>query len=86
MCSFCKALFTLPSITITVFPRLLNTCDADLHKHTDEEHADFENLSKALQKMKEVADYVNERKREAENLSKVYIIMKKLTGKDVEVN
>jgi hypothetical protein len=53
----------------------------DLLKYTTPKHADYEGLSKALQKMKDVADYVNERKREAENLTQVLAIQGKLTGK-----
>jgi RhoGEF domain len=57
----------------------------DLVKHTPPKHADHANLAKALKKMKDVADYVNERKREAENLTQVLAIQSKLTGK-FEVN
>eukprot|EP00026_Physarum_polycephalum_P000728 Phypoly_transcript_00729.p1 GENE.Phypoly_transcript_00729~~Phypoly_transcript_00729.p1 ORF type:complete len:1185 (+),score=285.31 Phypoly_transcript_00729:47-3601(+) len=53
----------------------------DLLKYTTAKHADYAQLSKALQKMKDVADYVNERKREAENLTQVLAIQAKLTGK-----
>lgn len=53
----------------------------DLVKHTPSKHADHAELNKALKKMKDVADYVNERKREAENLTQVLAIQSKLTGK-----
>lgn len=43
----------------------------DLCKHTHAGHPDYEKLNQALKKMKDVADYVNERKREAENLTQV---------------
>eukprot|EP01133_Synstelium_polycarpum_P011983 gene11983-13990_t len=53
----------------------------DLFKFTSETHPDYENLSIALKKMKDVAEYVNERKREAENLNQVLTIQKSLTGR-----
>lgn len=53
----------------------------DLLKYTANTHADYAKLAVALKKMKNVADYVNERKREAENLTQVLAIQSKLTGK-----
>lgn len=53
----------------------------DLVKHTPRNHPDAAQLGKALKKMKDVADYVNERKREAENLTQVLAIQSRLTGK-----
>ena len=53
----------------------------DLLKKTPEDHADFLDLKAAVEKTKEVADYVNEKKREAENLNKVVAVQEKLGGK-----
>lgn len=52
----------------------------DLFKCTKEDHQDYENLSKALKKMEDVAKYVNQKKREAENLLGVSTIVKRLTN------
>lgn len=53
----------------------------DLFNFTAKNHPDFEDLQLALKKMKDVAGYVNERKREAENLNQVSNIQRYLTGK-----
>ncbi|KAK5582495.1 hypothetical protein RB653_004080 [Dictyostelium firmibasis] len=53
----------------------------DLLKNTKESHPDHQDLSLALKKMKDVAEYVNEKKREAENLNQVLTIQSSLTGK-----
>ncbi|KYQ90529.1 pleckstrin (PH) domain-containing protein [Tieghemostelium lacteum] len=53
----------------------------DLMKHTQETHTDYNDLTLALKKMKEVAEYVNEKKREAENLNQVLMIQNSLSGK-----
>ena len=37
----------------------------DLVKHTDASHTDYADLSKALERMKSTAHYVNEKRREA---------------------
>ena len=50
-------------------------------KSTSEEHSDYEDLKKALERMKRVADYVNEKKREAENLNQVLEVQEALAGK-----
>jgi hypothetical protein len=52
----------------------------DLFKHTPEGHPDYEDLKKALEKMQTVADYVNEKKREAENLNAVLAIWHRISG------
>jgi hypothetical protein len=57
----------------------------DLYNNTPRKHADYEDLQRALVKMKEVAGYVNEKKREAENLNQVSNIQRYLVGK-FEVN
>lgn len=53
----------------------------DLLKHTKPEHADYAALQQARDKMKEVADYVNDKKKEAENHTMLLSIQEKLTGK-----
>jgi hypothetical protein len=51
----------------------------DLFKNTPEGHKDFEDLKKALAKMESVAEYVNTKKREAENLMGVLIVSKHIS-------
>jgi hypothetical protein len=55
-----------------------------LVENTDVGHIDYESVKTALAKVKEVAGYVNEKKREAENISEVLKIQDKVTG-DFEV-
>ncbi len=43
----------------------------DLLRHTDSGHTDHVDLVKALTEMRQVADYINEKKREAEALNLV---------------
>ncbi len=45
--------------------------DQDLLKHTEKNHPDYANLDNALNKINEVVEYVNERKRLAENLQRI---------------
>eukprot|EP00727_Mastigamoeba_balamuthi_P006469 m51a1_g2442 putative domain containing protein (1553) ;mRNA; r:861225-867164 len=52
----------------------------DLARFTPESHPDYKELSEALKEMKSVAGYVNEKKREAENLNQVLSVQKKLVG------
>lgn len=52
----------------------------DLVKHTWNDHRDYNNLKQALQKMDEVANYLNQKKREYDDRDKVVQIEKKLTG------
>ena len=56
--------------------RLLLT---DLLGSTDQAHADFANLSAALEKVKEVAGYLNEKAREAEAAGAVVSVQHRLT-------
>jgi hypothetical protein len=58
----------------------------DLFKSTPESHGDYQNLKKALEKMQSVAEYVNEKKREAENLNNTLLIWGKLSGLDPNYN
>jgi hypothetical protein len=52
----------------------------ELLKFTEPAHVDYAGLQMATTKMREVADYVNERKREAENLAQVSLVAKLITG------
>eukprot|EP01132_Coremiostelium_polycephalum_P009995 gene9995-12256_t len=49
-------------------------------KNTDKSSPDFQNLNKALSKMKELASDMNENRREAELLNKMYTIQNSLEG------
>eukprot|EP00011_Vannellida_sp_DIVA3-517-6-12_P004434 CAMPEP_0114607680 /NCGR_PEP_ID=MMETSP0168-20121206/2190_1 /TAXON_ID=95228 ORGANISM="Vannella sp., Strain DIVA3 517/6/12" /NCGR_SAMPLE_ID=MMETSP0168 /ASSEMBLY_ACC=CAM_ASM_000044 /LENGTH=865 /DNA_ID=CAMNT_0001818559 /DNA_START=41 /DNA_END=2635 /DNA_ORIENTATION=+ len=51
----------------------------DLHKNTGVDHPDYEKLGSAYQQIKEVALYVNEQKRDFENLMRVSEIEKSIT-------
>ena len=55
-----------------------------LKKYTSEVHADYKNVCAALEKTKEIADYVNEKKRDSENSAKLREISLHLTG-DLDV-
>lgn len=50
-------------------------------KHTSEDHRDYNDLRNAHKKVQEVALYVNEKKREAENINKILEIQLNFTGK-----
>lgn len=50
----------------------------DLFKHTPSNHADYEDLNTSLWKMKRVADYVNDKKRDADNIHAVLSVQDKL--------
>lgn len=52
----------------------------DLFNSTPEGHKDYDDLSQALKKMMDVAKYVNQKKKEAENLLSVSTIVKHLVG------
>jgi hypothetical protein len=52
----------------------------DLLRNTPKDHADYDDLATALAKVQEVADYVNEKKREAENVNQVLDVQARLTG------
>jgi len=53
----------------------------NLGKHTWPEHPDYINLRKAAAQVADVANYINERKRDRENIDKITVIMKRITGK-----
>lgn len=52
----------------------------DLVRHTSADHPDYANLSFAVQKVQAVAEYMNEKKREAENIMKVTEIQEMIEG------
>eukprot|EP00727_Mastigamoeba_balamuthi_P004155 m51a1_g13737 putative domain containing protein (1263) ;mRNA; r:156087-161140 len=54
---------------------------ADLLKHTPAEHPDYANLQKAVAEMKSTGEYINERKRDAENMAKLSEVQSHLRGK-----
>jgi hypothetical protein len=54
----------------------------DMLRCTRKDHPDHPLLEKAYLEVKTVADYVNEKKREAENLNLVLSIQKKIVGKE----
>ena len=53
----------------------------DLLKHTSSDHPDYRNLEQALDAMNKTGNYINESKREAENVSKLAEINQSLKGK-----
>lgn len=52
----------------------------DLVRHTGTDHPDYANLDAAAQKVQAVAEYMNEKKREAENIMKVTEIQEMIEG------
>jgi len=71
------ALLILPVQRIPRYKLLLE----QLIKNTSDTHPDFKGLSKALQKMHEAANYINERKREYDSITKILDIQSKLIGR-----
>ncbi|KAJ5076869.1 faciogenital dysplasia protein [Anaeramoeba ignava] len=55
----------------------------ELIKNTSKEHPDYQNLIQAQDKIEEVASYLNEKKREAENINQVLEIQKRVHGLEV---
>jgi len=53
----------------------------DLLKKTDKDHPDYKNIENALNSIEDIAKYINEKKREAENIAKISEIQNKLYGK-----
>lgn len=54
---------------------------SDLRKHTLPHHPDYIDLTTALEKIRDVASFVNERKREAEAFARVCDVQRRLVGK-----
>lgn len=53
---------------------------SDLVKHTEGTHEDYDDLVAALDKLKQVADSINESKRRVENEQKVLEIQSQMSG------
>ncbi|KAH3756732.1 Guanine exchange factor for Rac 30 [Pelomyxa schiedti] len=77
----------LPLLATLIFPiqripryQLLLT---DLLRHTSSTHPDHENLEKSLEAVKKTGDYLNEKKRRAESLTKMQEIQESVYGKDI---
>lgn len=73
-----QSFLIMPIQRIPRYVLLLN----DLFKFTPKEHPDYDNLSVALKKMEDVAKYVNQKKKEAENLLGVSTVVSHLVGLD----
>eukprot|EP01114_Cavostelium_apophysatum_P013574 TRINITY_DN3318_c0_g1_i2.p1 TRINITY_DN3318_c0_g1~~TRINITY_DN3318_c0_g1_i2.p1 ORF type:complete len:1052 (+),score=404.56 TRINITY_DN3318_c0_g1_i2:1533-4688(+) len=56
----------------------------DLVKHTPPEHIDFNNLVNAFEKMKTIAESINEKKREAESVARVVEVQNMMIGAPAE--
>jgi len=72
------ALLIMPIQRIPRYPLLLQ----DLLRYMPEDHKDYKNLNSALDKMSQIAQHVNERKREYENLKKIVDIQSCFIGID----
>eukprot|EP01119_Soliformovum_irregulare_P010167 TRINITY_DN2489_c0_g1_i1.p1 TRINITY_DN2489_c0_g1~~TRINITY_DN2489_c0_g1_i1.p1 ORF type:complete len:651 (-),score=235.46 TRINITY_DN2489_c0_g1_i1:21-1685(-) len=59
----------------------MHDIEAQLLKNTLPDHADFQNLTLAQTKMEEVGNYVNEKKREYENITRVREVQALFDGK-----
>lgn len=53
---------------------------SDLLKNTVPQHPDYENIKAALQQIKELADYINIRKQDSEEINKILAIQQKIIG------
>jgi len=58
---------------------------SELKKNTKPDHADYGNISKALEQLETVAQSVNERKRQSENRQKILDIIGQVSGVSVGV-
>jgi hypothetical protein len=52
----------------------------ELIKSTNQQHPDYENLNNALAQIKELADYINTRKRDTDEANKILAIQKRIIG------
>ncbi|KAJ6226626.1 faciogenital dysplasia protein [Anaeramoeba flamelloides] len=77
-----KLSLTLPSYLIMPVQRIPRyvLLLKDLVKNTQSYHLDYPNLVNALDKIKEIADYVNDTKREAENMKSTLEVENKISG------
>lgn len=83
---FSFSVVDLPSLLITPIQRIprYQLLLKDLLKHTWEDHPDHVNLTKALGLITDTANYVNQKKMEAENIQKCMAIQATLSGKGLE--
>jgi len=58
---------------------------SDLVRHTWTDHQDYENLTKARDRMEEVASYLNSKKRDFENIQKLLTVQTSITGCDITI-
>ena len=75
----CVPLESLLIMPIQRIPRYRMLLE-EVVKFTPEEHIDYKDLCTALETIKEIAQYINERKRESENMTKVIEIQTKIRG------
>ncbi len=52
----------------------------DLFKHTWTDHLDYENLKQAVAKVQDIAGFLNEKKREAENMAALTELAQTISG------
>lgn len=83
---FSFSVVDLPSLLITPIQRIprYQLLLKDLLKHTWPDHPDYGNLTKALGLITDTANYVNQKKMEAENIQKCMAIQATLSGKNLE--
>lgn len=55
-------------------------------KHTDQSHPDYQDLTKALDKMKSVAHEINVAMKDAENRTKILLIQDSFVNGNVKVS
>jgi len=78
-----EVLLDLSSFLIMPIQRIprYNLLLTDLLKHTWKDHQDYSELTKACAAISEVAMYVNERKREADNIAKTLEVISQIQGR-----
>lgn len=59
---------------------LLLTIFQDLVKHTEPDHSDYKNLQQAVSHITSIAEFVNHKKQEADNLGRLLIIQQHIHG------
>ena len=58
----------------------------DLVKHTWEDHMDYTALTQAVARVEDIAGFLNDKKREAENVATMLELEQTITGKNVPVS
>lgn len=85
----CKYPLLLKVIILSFFPFPYNpNCFnnfsfQDLFRNTDADHPDYIHLEQGLNKIETVVEYVNERKRTAENLQKIVDVQEQIESTEV---